>query len=69
MEWSLLRRGQQPASGHEEALPCFWLELETKRCKHYKYRPEVCRDHFCGQSLEEIFRIAMPVQKEKTPHD
>ena len=24
--------------------PCFWLDPETKQCKHYEYRPQVCRD-------------------------
>ncbi len=23
--------------------PCMWLDLETRRCKHYEYRPDACR--------------------------
>lgn len=23
--------------------PCMWLDLETRRCKHYEHRPSVCR--------------------------
>ena len=22
--------------------PCCWLDLETKRCRHYEHRPVVC---------------------------
>lgn len=24
--------------------PCIWLDPVTKLCKHYDYRPDVCRD-------------------------
>lgn len=24
--------------------PCYWFDLETKRCKHYEHRPRICRD-------------------------
>jgi hypothetical protein len=22
--------------------PCIWLDMETRRCKHYEFRPDVC---------------------------
>lgn len=25
-------------------VPCLWFDTETKRCRHYEYRPETCRD-------------------------
>lgn len=25
--------------------PCIWLDGRTKLCKHYQYRPSVCRDN------------------------
>lgn len=28
--------------------PCLWLDLETRRCKHYDLRPEICRDFEVG---------------------
>lgn len=28
--------------------PCVWFNLETKRCKHYRYRPSVCRNFEVG---------------------
>jgi Fe-S-cluster containining protein len=28
--------------------PCFWLDLETRLCKHYAFRPRVCRVCDCG---------------------
>ena len=24
--------------------PCFWLDLETRQCRHYRCRPSICRD-------------------------
>lgn len=27
-----------------ECSPCFWLDLDTKQCKQYLYRPFECRD-------------------------
>lgn len=30
--------------------PCCWLDLETKKCKHYEHRPKICRDFQLGGS-------------------
>ena len=27
---------------------CFWLDQETRRCKHHQHRPQVCRDFRIG---------------------
>lgn len=28
--------------------PCYWLDVETRMCKHHPYRPQVCRDFETG---------------------
>lgn len=28
--------------------PCLWLDLATKRCRHYEHRPNLCRDFELG---------------------
>jgi Fe-S-cluster containining protein len=28
--------------------PCGWLDLVTRKCRHYDHRPEVCRDFDLG---------------------
>jgi Fe-S-cluster containining protein len=28
-------------------LPCYWLDEEKMLCKHYEFRPWVCRDFCC----------------------
>jgi hypothetical protein len=28
--------------------PCVWLDLETRQCKHYEHRPEICRNFEIG---------------------
>jgi len=30
--------------GYTGENPCIWLDLETRRCKHYEHRPEACRE-------------------------
>jgi Fe-S-cluster containining protein len=39
-------------------IPCIWLNLETKQCMHYEYRPQICREFVmagqeCRQTREE----------------
>jgi Fe-S-cluster containining protein len=36
----------RPNSPHEQ--PCLWLDLATKRCRHYEHRPKLCRDFALG---------------------
>lgn len=33
---------------HPGRVPCAWLDLETKKCRHYEWRPAVCRDWIPG---------------------
>ena len=28
--------------------PCVWLNLDSRRCEHHEYRPQVCRDFDIG---------------------
>jgi Fe-S-cluster containining protein len=28
--------------------PCIWLDGETRRCRHYEYRPRACREFAVG---------------------
>jgi Fe-S-cluster containining protein len=35
-------RGQEPQD------QCLWFEAETRRCRHYDWRPQVCRDYELG---------------------
>ncbi|MEM7457722.1 MAG: YkgJ family cysteine cluster protein [Planctomycetota bacterium] len=38
-----------PADGELDG-PCFWLDMETRQCKHHEHRPRVCRDFEIGCS-------------------
>ena len=40
---------QSPPRGELDG-PCFWLDLETRRCKHHQHRPTVCRTFETGSS-------------------
>lgn len=31
-------------------LPCLWYDAETRRCKHHKHRPTICRDFEVGSA-------------------
>lgn len=35
---------------HERGLPCIWYDAETKKCRHYEYRPDICREVPIGGS-------------------
>lgn len=37
-----LVRGQEPQER------CLWFDLETRRCRHYEWRPQFCRDYELG---------------------
>jgi len=40
---------QRDLDGWSDGDPCFWLDLETRRCIHYESRPGICRDALdCG---------------------
>jgi Fe-S-cluster containining protein len=34
--------------GGEPEDVCFWYDPETRQCKHYEWRPKVCRDYELG---------------------
>ena len=46
MEIVDFRINLRPKSPHDQ--PCIWLDLTTKRCRHYEYRPKLCRDFEFG---------------------
>lgn len=37
-----LFRGQEPQER------CIWFNPETRKCRHYEWRPQVCRDYELG---------------------
>jgi Fe-S-cluster containining protein len=36
------------ARGQEAQERCLWFDTDTRRCKHYEWRPQVCRDYELG---------------------
>jgi Fe-S-cluster containining protein len=38
-----------------EEMPCLWWDPVTKKCRHYEWRPVVCRDFAVGE--EDYLRI------------
>lgn len=32
----------------DDERPCFWFDVESKRCRHYENRPEVCQEFEVG---------------------
>jgi Fe-S-cluster containining protein len=43
--YELLRNGDVWA---RSVHPCLWLDPQTKRCRHYEWRPDVCREFPVG---------------------
>lgn len=47
-----------PIVPNEPNTPCCWLDLETKECKHYEHRPELCQKfELGGYDCVELRRI------------
>ena len=40
-------RGEVPDRDRLE-MPCLWLDPDSRRCRHYDWRPQVCRDFEVG---------------------
>lgn len=38
-------------------VPCIWLDPDTGQCKHYQYRPHVCRDFQVGGESCLLYRV------------
>jgi Fe-S-cluster containining protein len=36
--------------------PCQWLDLETRACRHYEHRPQICRDFERGSAMCGLLR-------------
>jgi Fe-S-cluster containining protein len=43
-------------SRYEEGLPCLWLDVETRRCRNYEWRPRACKDFPVGGKSCRRFR-------------
>lgn len=52
------------ASGKRgETESCLWLDEATSRCKHYEYRPTLCREFELGGdvclSVREVYLLTL----------
>lgn len=45
----------------DSGLPCIWYDIAAKRCGHYEFRPQACREFEVGG--EDCLRI-----REEVPH-
>lgn len=49
-----------------EGSPCIWYNQETKKCKHYKYRPVLCRDEVVpGDAACRTWRKECGIDKQQ----
>lgn len=55
------RRDGIIAAGESDEVPCYFLDLETKRCRHYEHRPKICREFQVG--CWQCERAASPNQR------
>lgn len=55
-EWLQPIQDRVAADQHFDLLPCVWLDIETKRCQHYDYRPQACRDFEVNSQLCRLSR-------------
>lgn len=55
-EWLQPIHDRVAADQYFDLLPCVWLDIETKRCRHYDYRPQACRDFEVNSQLCRLSR-------------
>jgi uncharacterized protein len=42
-------RARRASGGPFYGTPCIWFDAETRRCRHYEYRPLACREFEVGE--------------------
>lgn len=42
--------------GDDTGRPCLWLDLETRQCRHYEHRPQICRNFERGSAACTLLR-------------
>ena len=42
--------------------PCAWLDVDKKRCRHYSYRPDICRTFEIGGKWCTQFRVLHQIE-------
>jgi Fe-S-cluster containining protein len=45
--------------------PCVWLDLETRRCRYYQHRPQICRDFDLGSDGCHRWRKQYPPEANR----
>ena len=63
--WESLPESLQEEIGAVEGYgqPCIWLDIETRRCKHYEHRPPTCRKFNPGNAVCEEDRLREGINK------
>lgn len=56
-----LRRGQEPQAR------CLWFDTQTRRCRHYEWRPAICREFELAGSSCLAVRAAAARRPQPSP--
>ena len=62
--------GRYARISDRDGQPCLWLDVATRRCRHYEHRPGTCRDFRPGSysCLQWRHRFGIPgPQPDLTP--
>jgi Fe-S-cluster containining protein len=51
-----VKDGIPPNVAYRDREPCFWFDDNTQRCKHYEYRPVICREFEVGSTSCLVYR-------------
>jgi Fe-S-cluster containining protein len=50
--WEAIRNASS-AFRAARGLPCLWLDLDVRLCRHYTYRPGLCREYRCSDGPDD----------------
>jgi Fe-S-cluster containining protein len=52
-----------PLGLESKSIPCIWFNPETRKCKHYAFRPNICRTFDCRGDANRFWRESLKRQQ------
>jgi Fe-S-cluster containining protein len=48
---------------NDDDAPCLWLDVQTRQCRHYRWRPDCCREFRLGSAACRRMRAEAGLEK------
>jgi Fe-S-cluster containining protein len=61
--YAAVRARLTPDRTADDDMPCLWFDEQSRRCRHWEHRPQVCRDFAVGSGYCLIHREECGIEK------